>query len=165
MTSLPYKLEFYADESGSKPALEWIKNDLSETKRRAIGAAMEQYLQTQGRAVCDDKAWGKPLGSGLFEFRLMRVHKYEVEVDGEAVEKTEKMSLRVFCHAYGERKILILGGYDKGRHSGSSRQQREIEIARGRLRDWKARERKAKKEAQKKSSGGKKPSTAKRRRR
>lgn len=51
-----------------------------------------------------------------------------------------KIVLRVFCHAYGDRKVLVLSGYDKGRSPASRRQQREIEIARSRLVSWRASE-------------------------
>ena len=38
---------------------------------------------------------------------------------------------RIFCHAYGKRVVLLLGGYDKGAAPGGRRQQREIETAHG----------------------------------
>jgi hypothetical protein len=47
----------------------------------------------------------------------------------------------VFCHAYGDRVILLLGGYDKGRDPSSRRQEREIALARSRLTDWNVRHR------------------------
>ena len=43
---------------------------------------------------------------------------------------------RVFCHAYGERIVLLLGGYDKGADPGRRKQQREIARARARLDDF-----------------------------
>jgi len=41
--------------------------------------------------------------------------------------------LRVFCHATGDRVILLLGGYDKGKDPARRRQDHEIEVARRRL--------------------------------
>lgn len=137
MVPLPYRLDFFENEDGDKPCLRWIK-DLTPAKRRAIGVAMEQVLQHQGIAVCDEKAWGKQLGAGLFEFRLMRKRRYETKQKGRKVAKVEQISLRVFCHAYGERRILLLHGYDKGEDPKGRRQQREIEVARQRLRHWRA---------------------------
>jgi phage-related protein len=139
----PYQLDFFEDDGGDKPCLRWIK-ELTPTKRQAIGVAMEQVLQTQGLAVCNEKAWGKQLGRGVFEFRLMRKRRYEVKQKGRKVEKVEQISLRVFCHAYGERRILLLHGYDKGEDPKGRRQQREIEIARQRLRRWHSQRRAAK---------------------
>lgn len=137
MVPLPYRLDFFENEDGDKPCLRWVK-DLTPAKRRAIGVAMEQVLQHQGIAVCDEKAWGKQLGAGLFEFRLMRKRRYETKQKGRKVAKVEQISLRVFCHAYGERRILLLHGYDKGEDPKGRRQQREIEVARQRFRHWRA---------------------------
>ena len=138
MTTLRYRLDFFEDEDGDKPCLRWIKG-LTPAKRRAIGAAMDQVLQHQGIAVCDEKAWGRQLGAGIFEFRLMRKRRYETnEKGGRNVENVEQISLRVFCHAYGDHRILLLHGYDKGEDPKSRRQQREIEVARQRLRQWRS---------------------------
>jgi len=48
--------------------------------------------------------------------------------------------LRGFCHARGDRVVLLLGGYDKGADPSRRRQQREIETARRRLADFLRRE-------------------------
>jgi phage-related protein len=137
MVPLPYQLDFFEDDDGDKPCLRWIK-DLTPAKRRAIGVAMEQVLQAQGIAVCDAKAWGKQLGAGIFEFRLMRKRRYETKQKNRKIEKVEQISLRVFCHAYADRRILLLHGYDKGEDPKGRRQQREIETARQRLRQWRS---------------------------
>lgn len=126
-----YELEFYAEEGGAMPALRWIKEDLSPTKRRALGMAMNEVLQRHGIQVVGERSWGRQLGEGLFEFRVDRTVKVDDEV-------AEKIVLRVFCHAYGDRKVLILHGYDKGRSPASRRQQREIMLARSRLASWRA---------------------------
>jgi hypothetical protein len=47
----------------------------------------------------------------------------------------------VFCHAHGDRLILLLGGYDKGADPSARRQQREIATARARLADYQRRTR------------------------
>ena len=113
------------------PALRWIKEDLSGTKRRALGMAMNEVLQRHGVQVVGERSWGRQLGEGLFEFRVDRTVKADDEV-------AEKIVLRVFCHAHGDRKVLILHGYDKGKSPASRRQQREIELARSRLTAWRA---------------------------
>ena len=51
-----------------------------------------------------------------------------------------RILLRVFCHAHGDRVILLVGGYDKGEHPSPRRQNAEIELARTRLRDWQRRQ-------------------------
>ncbi len=127
----PYEIEFYADEAARMPCLHWIKEKLSPTKRRALGSAMNEVLQHHGVQVVGERSWGRQLGEGLFEFRVDRTVRPD---DGAA----EKIVLRVFCHAYGEHKILVLHGYDKGKSPSSPRQQREIEVARARLASWRA---------------------------
>lgn len=129
--SPPYEIEFYAEETGEMPALRWIKEDLSPTKRRALGMAMNEVLQRHGVQVVGERSWGRQLGQGLFEFRVDRTVKPDDEI-------AEKIVLRVFCHAYGDRKVLILHGYDKGKSPASRRQQQEIETARSRLASWRA---------------------------
>jgi len=52
-----------------------------------------------------------------------------------------KILLRVFCHAHGDRIILLLGGYDKGERPAPRQQQEQIAVARLRLKAWKARHR------------------------
>ena len=140
-----YEIEFYTDESDRMPALRWIKEDLSPTKRRALGQAMHEVLQRHGVQVVGERSWGRQLGEGLFEFRVDRTVKPDDQI-------AEKIVLRVFCHAHGDRKVLILHGYDKGKSPASRRQQREIEIARSRLVSWRATREQRKK--QRRAGGG-----------
>jgi putative component of toxin-antitoxin plasmid stabilization module len=100
---------------------QWLQTDLSPEDRRSVGAAMWEILQHQGIQVCASD-FGRQLGEGLFEFRL----------------REPPLFARVFCHAHGNRLILLLGGYDKGRDPSRRRQQREIALARSRLADWRA---------------------------
>lgn len=122
-----YEIEFYEDVDGTKPVLEWIKGDLSPTKRRAIGTAMREVLQAHGVAVCKS-SMGKQLGGGIFEFRLRTKS-----------DASEKILLRVLCHAYGNKVILLLAGYDKGEDPSNRRQQDEIALAQKRLKRHKGR--------------------------
>ena len=123
-----YRLEFYEDERGDKPVLRWIRKELTRTQRATLGRAMREVLQEEGIGVCGTE-FGKQLGRGLFEFRLRR----SVEEVGE------RILLRVFCHAYGNRIVLLLGGYDKGADPSRRRQDVEIAVARHRLADWRRR--------------------------
>jgi putative component of toxin-antitoxin plasmid stabilization module len=85
---------------------------------------MRHILQEEGVDVCGTP-FGRQLGEGMFEFRLRDANHL----------------LRVFCHAHGERLILLLGGYDKARDTSKRRQNAEIAQARSRLRAWKQRQR------------------------
>ena len=138
---MTYRLEFYEDENGDQPVLRWLRKELTPTQRRAIGVAMNEILQAEGIGVCRT-AYGKQLGGGLFEFRLRHDAAEILRSLGRPARDqatSERILLRVFCHAYGGRIILLLGGYDKGADPSSKRQQKEIAIARKRLADFQRR--------------------------
>jgi hypothetical protein len=89
--------------------------------------------------------WLKALGEGLHEFRV-RHDAAEVArmFGGEAPDvdgQPEKVLLRVFVHFYGQKVVLLLGGYDKGDDPKERRQQREIVEARRLLGQFKERQR------------------------
>jgi hypothetical protein len=87
-------------------------------------------------------AYGKQLGEGLFEFRLRHDAGEILRSLGKPARdepQRERILLRVFCHAHGDRLILLLGGYDKGADPSKHRQQREIAEARRRLVDFRKR--------------------------
>jgi phage-related protein len=93
-----FTLEFYKDAAGRKPVLDWLRNKVSISTRRVVGTALREILQEQGMGVCGTAFW-RQLGGGLFEFRL----------------REGKLLLRAFCHAYGDKVILLLAAYDKRR--------------------------------------------------
>ncbi len=125
-----YELEFYEDQNGDKPVLRWVREDLTRTQRLALGQAMREMLQERGVGVCATE-YGKQLGKGLFEFRLRR---------SVGAAEEERILLRVFCHAYGNKVVLLLGGYDKGADPSPRRQNGEIAVARRRLAEWRRRQ-------------------------
>ncbi len=136
-----YELEFYEDANGDQPVRRWLRDELSPRKRRALGTAMRRNLQALGIGVCGTE-YGKQLGGGLFEFRLRGRDLAKVVPTGGAPDPAEaRMLLRVFCHAYGDRIVLLLAGYDKGEHAAARRQSAEIALARSRLKDWQRRAR------------------------
>lgn len=136
-----YQLEFYEDENGDSPVRRWLKDGLTTRKRRVLGTAMNRILQRLGVGVCGTE-YGKQLGGGLFEFRVRgrEVAKFvPLAEPGDGAEA--KLLLRVFCHAYGERIVLLLAGYDKGESPSRGRQGAEIALARKRLTVWQQRHR------------------------
>jgi hypothetical protein len=136
-----YELEFFAEDDGTKPVLAWIKKDLTPAQRRAIGTAMRRVLQVNGVGVCSSP-WGRQLGGGLFEFRVRLTGRQMLNESWTrlgGIDASERILLRIFCHAYGNRLILLLGGYDKGAAPAKSRQNSEIRTARARLRRHQAR--------------------------
>jgi len=138
----PYTIEFYDDPvTGVQPVVAWMRG-LTRYQRRAIGVALTEVLQRHGIDVCATE-WGKQLGKGLFEFRV-RHDADEIiamftnkEPDNEPDES--RLALRVFCHAHGDRLVLLLAGYDKAADPNQKREDREIVVARRRLREYRQR--------------------------
>ena len=89
--------------------------------------------------------WLKPLGEGLREFRIRHSAKEIARMFEAACSvvgaKKQLVLLRAFVHFHGEKIVLLLGGYDKGRFSKAKRQQREINNARKLLVQFKQRQR------------------------
>ena len=130
-------------DDGAVPFRRFV-DDLSDLKFVALDTAIVRVLSLRGIDLADTE-WLKALGKGLHEFRVRHdageiAHMF----GGDALTVTPpsaKILLRVFVHFYGERMILLLGGYDKGDDPTSRRQQREIARARRRLAQFKARPR------------------------
>ena len=104
--------------------------------------ALEHILRAHGIDVCHTE-YGRHLGHGLFEFRLRHDEaelRRRLRPDlPPARAEVASVLLRVLCHAYGSRIILLLAAYDKGADPSKRRQQREIATARRRLRDFRSR--------------------------
>jgi hypothetical protein len=142
----PYEIEFYQDEFGDQPVRRWLKEELTPRQRRAIGYAMSEVLQHLGVGVCGTE-FGRQLGGGLFEFRLRRDLRAIAGAPPSGPQRqeptragaSEKILLRVFCYAHGEKLILLLAGYDKAKDPSPKRQEMEIRLARKRLEEWRHR--------------------------
>lgn len=139
-SSHPYTIEFYADpETGREHVREWIVQDLTPFQRRSIGIAMSEILEVHGINVCDTE-YGKNLGGGVFEFRLRHgADEIAAMFTGKTpdVRDREPILLRVYCHAYGDRIVLLLAGYDKRDDASKKRENTEIKLARKRLTEFK----------------------------
>jgi hypothetical protein len=128
----PYAIEFWEDETGSKPVLDWIKRDLSPRSRRFLGTAMNEVLQEHGPDVCETE-WGKWVDGDIFYFRA----------------RDAGITLRVYCHEKVGRVIVLLHGYDKGIRPAKSYEARQIGIAKRRLSAWQSGEKRARKAVRK----------------
>jgi phage-related protein len=136
-----WRIEFYEDAQGRRPVEKWI-DGLSDQKAGAVILALQEVLAVDGIKLVSS-AWLKPLGSGLYEFRI-RHSASEIQAMYKVANKglvggVEAILLRVFVAFEGEKLIVLLGAYDKGKNDKQSFQQAQIEIARKRLRDWKRR--------------------------
>ena len=135
----PFTLEFFMDIAGREPVLEWARS-LTPVKKRAIGVAWQEVLAYLGIDVCETE-FGKNLGQGLFEFRVRRPRtKSSRGWDGGTPQPDdENIILRVYCHAYGEKIVLLLAAYDKARDASAKREQTEVGTARKRLEEFRRR--------------------------
>lgn len=131
-----YTITFFRDQGGDEPVYRWLTEELSPVLRRILGFAMNEVLQEEGVDVCGTE-YGRQLGDGLFEFRIRGTVGDFIKKPVPVPNPDEKLLLRIFCHAHGDKVILLLAGYDKLANPSRSRQDTEIELARMRLRAWK----------------------------
>ena len=141
-----WKLEPFEADDGTVPINRWLY-DLSDEMLAALTTALDEVLAVKGLDLARSE-WLRPLGEGLHELRI----RHDAETirrmtrgvpSAGASRRPERVLLRVFVHFYGNRVILLLGGYDKRRDPSERRQQREIREARRLLTQFKERQRRA----------------------
>ena len=111
-----WEIELYATVDGACPFEAW-HSKLSAGKQVVINESMQAQLVRRGTGVCSDD-WGRALGGGLYELRM----------------RQRGVLLRIFFAPIAERRLLVLGGLDKGRHA--KRQTAAIQACRDRLAEW-----------------------------
>ncbi len=150
-----YSVEFYEDEDGSSPVFRWILEELSPAQRRSVTAALEELVAHMGPNIVRTE-FGKNIGGGVIELRIRQSEEQLLKRVGKIPEVPhpadggEDILLRVFFHPHGQKRALVLHGYDKGKAPSTRHQQQQIAIAEDRLARFKQREKaKAKAEARK----------------
>jgi len=138
-----WRLEVLETESGYEPYAAFVAS-LDPYRREVLAAAIRTILARQGHNVCGTE-WGKTLGKGLYEFRVRRelatiCKEAGIDVPTDAPAGGGVL-LRVFFAVHGSRVVLLIGGYDKGAHPASRRQQKEIQQARALLKNHQRRTR------------------------
>ncbi len=137
---------FEADD-GTIPFQRFV-DDLSDFKFVALDTAIDRVLSARGIDLVRTE-WLKALGEGLHEFRVRHDADEVARMFGgdvpDAVGGPDKVLLRLFVHFYGQKVVLLLGGYDKGDDPKPRRQQREIAEARRLLGQFKERQRRERK--------------------
>lgn len=117
-------------------------DSLSDYQQAVLDAAIEFVLEEYGTEICATE-FGKHLGNGLYEFRVRQSLKAIRKYGGFEVSSSpgddQTVLLRVFCHFYGDKVILLMCGLDKGKNDKA--QQREIKKARKILRVFKEEQR------------------------
>jgi hypothetical protein len=113
---------------------------LPEYEQAVLTAATEHVLAVHGIDICAGE-WGKPLGDGLYEFRVRRSLQAILSAAGldacAAPGSDRSVLIRVFCTFHGDKIVLLYHGYDKKRDPSQRRQQREIAKARRLHQEWK----------------------------
>lgn len=89
---------------------------LNSEQRLALSLFLKKVMQFEELQRAP-RTWIKPLGAGLFEFRI----------------RETGILLRLFFTYRRGQILLLLAGYDKGEDPSSRKQQNEIAIARKRL--------------------------------
>ena len=117
MTLRPYRLEFYTDPNGDSPVERWFQ-ELEAVEAYALGSAMDGLLQQSGALLCVLRPqYASSLGGGLYEFRFQDLTLDLLQQLGKKARRSllqtqKKVLFRVFFHAYGDKVLLLLGGYD-----------------------------------------------------
>jgi len=141
----PWTPEPFEADDGSV-AFERFVDDLSDFKFVALDTAIRHVLAVRGIDLVRTE-WLKALGQGLHEFRVRHEADEIARMFGgeppDVAAPREKVLLRVFVHFYGDKVVLLLGGYDKGKDPKDKRQQREIARARKLLAQFKERQRRS----------------------
>lgn len=141
--TVAWTLQPFEADDGTTPFQRFI-DELSDFKFVALDTALKRVLSVRGIELARTE-WLKALGEGLHEFRVRHAaaeiaHMFGGEA-ADAKGPAEKVFLRVFVHFYGDKVILLLGGYDKGDDPKERRQRREIADARRLLAQFKQRQR------------------------
>ena len=120
-------------------AFERFIESLPPYERKVLILAITRVLLVMGMSICTGE-WGKPLGGGLYEFRIGKsldaIHSLAGLIPPRISGSDRKVLLRIFCAFYGNRIVVIHHGYDKKRDSSPKRQQREISRARHLHAEW-----------------------------
>lgn len=117
-------------------------SSLTTYQQLVVDSALLNVLSVEGIAICSGE-WGKPLGGGLYEFRIRKsllvienpTNTASVTPSPDA--RNAPVLIRIFCTFYGDKIVVLHHGYDKQRDTSSTRQQREIRTARKLQKEWK----------------------------
>ena len=138
--SQPWQIELLRLPNGQIPYLTF-RGSLNPYEAELLDLCIDQILARAGINVCETN-WGKALGAGLYEFRIHRslkvlANNLGIEVPGEFKGDQTKL-LRVFFTVEGQKIILLISGYDKGKDPSRRKQQKMIETARSLLKKHKS---------------------------
>ena len=133
-----WKIEIYDGGNFSR-----FFDRIGDAERAVVQAAIEHVLGQKGIDICAGE-WGKNLGHGLYELRIRRNLETLLREYGppDALHRVPKgwlkkrILVRIYCTFYGDKIVLLLGGFNKLRHPSPKQEQKEIKAARAALNHW-----------------------------
>lgn len=136
-----WRLELFQLPSGQIP-FATFRDSLDPFETELLDLCILKILAREGNNVCGTN-WGKPLGAGLYEFRINRsltalCKQFGID-DSHELKSGESKLMRVFFTVEGQKIILLLCGYDKGKDPSRRRQHKAIKSARMLLKQHKNR--------------------------
>lgn len=117
-------------------------SSLSKYQQLVVDSALLNVLSVEGIGICSGE-WGKPLGGGLYEFRIRKSllaienSTNETSLMSRTDSRYSPVLIRIFCTFHGDKIVVLHHGYDKQRDPSAKRQQREIRAARKLHNEWK----------------------------
>jgi len=99
-----------------------------------VKLALTEILAKEGLSLASS-SWLRFVGDGVWEFRIGRSFKAVYSksgIEGYKHNSNLKVLLRIFC-SFDGNSILLLGCYDKQRHSDGRRQANAIRAAKEEL--------------------------------
>lgn len=135
-----YHLEIYEEDGGGQPFIRFLEG-LPYAKQELLILTMTERLAALGHNLCSQPSHGRALGKRLFEVKTEATENEIVEFFAErGIPLPEGVGgdvmLRTFFHPYGDKRILLLHGYDKGLNPKTSFQTKQIATARKHLKAW-----------------------------
>ena len=135
-----WQIIYFQDRLGNCPYEIWFLKKLSRIEQLIVQAAITEYLIAilSGNLISPTI---KPLGSGLFEFRISMSRSEIVRLARQAGVShggQSKALIRIFFTLGKNRTVVIIGGYNKLRHPKKGAQQLSIKHAQRQLKEWKS---------------------------
>lgn len=130
------------DRSGEAPFERWFRR-ADPYVQAVVDAVITEVVEPHGIDLLGTP-WCTGLGDGLYEIRIrqsLNAVRGRAGPDGARRPGADRggrrpVLLRLFVTFHGERVVLLLHAYDKGRDPTERRQRREIARARRHLATW-----------------------------
>lgn len=123
-----WNIQYFQDESGHSPFLEWSQKELGEEAREWLHEIIHRRLVIKGPDLSRTK-WLSIIHYDLYQLRIIKNEK----------RGRQKILLRIYLCFETDNQITLLSGYDKGADPSRERQTEEIQKALNFRDEWRAR--------------------------